>query len=74
MIVMMMAPRSDDVREYLADMILRALGSVMQRLDSTRSENDQGRDLAAMVEGDQPQDMDTGTLGDGATNSQVRTP
>ena len=61
MIVMMMAPRADDVREYLSDTLLRAPGSVMWQLDNRRSENDQGGDLVAMMieegDGDQQQDM-----------------
>ena len=61
MIVMMMAPRADDVREYLSDTLLRAPGSVMWQLDNRRSENNQGGDLVAMMieegDGDQQQDM-----------------
>ena len=44
MIVMMLAPREDGVREYLGDMVLRAPGHVMERLEVIRAENDRGRD------------------------------
>ena len=89
MIIMMMVPRADDTREYLTDMMLRAPGSVMERLEATRSENDQGRDLADMIleegddiqhqpgvmaevmDGDQPQDMDTEATGEEAAAVQV---
>ena len=87
MIIMMMVPRADEVREYLSDMMLRAPGSVMERLETTRADNDQGRDLADMMleedgdtqpgvmgeggDSDQPQDMDTGTTEEEATDTQV---
>ena len=87
MIIMMMVPREDEVREYLSDMMLSAPGSVMERLETTRASNDQGRDLADMMleedgdnqpgvmgeggDSDQPQDMDTGTTEEEATDTQV---
>ena len=70
---MMLAPREDGVREYLGDMVLRAPGHVMERLEVIRAENDRGRDLMMMEngDGDQPQDMETEAAGGAASESQV---
>ena len=73
MIVMMLAPREDGVREYLGDMVLRAPGHVMDRLDSIRTENDRSRDLMMMEngDGDQSQNIEMEAAGGEASESQV---
>ena len=70
---MMLAPREDGVREYLGDMVLRAPGRVMDRLDSIRTENDQSRDLRMLEtgDGDQSQDIEMEAAGGEASESQV---
>ena len=71
MIIMMMVPRADDTREYLTDMMLRAPGSVMERLETVRGENDQGRDLAGrMLEGEEDNQHQPDVMGEQVDGDQ----